>query len=529
MTDPRSPPTDQPQPNQPPTNQPPTDQPQTDDTAAAQAPRGSTRMVIGSVAMLLLMAALDQTVVSTALPTIVTDLGGLEQLSWVVTAYILASTVAAPLYGKLGDIYGRRRMVFFSVGLFLLGSLLSGIAGSMSFLIGARALQGLGGGGLFVLALSVVGDVLSAAERGKVQGMFAAVFSIASLIGPLVGGWFVEVFSWHWIFLINLPVGIVAVLGFAASFPAHTTERAHQIDWAGAAALSITLAALTLFTSLGGQSFAWTSLPALGLAALAVTASLAFIWIEGRAIEPILPLALFRQNVFRNTSMLSFLVGATMLGAVTFLPLYLQLSRGVSPMISGLMMVPMTLGIIVATVVAGRYMRNTGRYRLPTLSGMVITVGAAALLSQISVDTTTPVFSLKLVVFGFGLGLSFPVLTTAVQNAVPRALLGTATASGVMFRQIGGSLAVAVFGAIISARIAAGMAELGGGVSLSSELAPRALTGLDPVLRAALATTVAEAIAPIYWIVALLSVIGIGVARILQEIPLANRMPPNGR
>jgi EmrB/QacA subfamily drug resistance transporter len=494
-----------------------------DAAPAPPARRGSTRLVIGSVAMLLLMAALDQTVVSTALPTIVSDLGGLEHLSWVVTAYILASTVAAPLYGKLGDIYGRRRMVFFSVALFLIGSLLCGIADSMGFLIAARAVQGLGGGGLFVLALSVVGDVLSAAERGKVQGMFAAVFSISSMIGPLIGGWFVEVVSWHWIFLINLPVGAVAVVGFALSFPAQTSIRKHKIDWAGAVALSLTLASLTLLTSLGGHSFGWTSLSALGLGALTLAALTAFIAIESRAEEPILPLGLFRGNVFRNTAILSFLTGCAMLSAVTFLPLYLQIARGVTPMISGLMLAPMTLGILTATTVCGRYMRRTGRYRLPALAGMAILVVAALLLTRIASDTAIWSFSAMLILFGFGMGLLFPILTTAVQNAVPRALLGTATASGVMFRQIGGSLAVAVFGAMMTARLASGM---GGSISMASEMAPQALARLDAATRAMIADSVVAAIAPIYWAVSGLALLGLLFAWRLAEIPLAHRTPP---
>tara|TARA_R110002073_G_scaffold28711_10_gene91013 strand:+ start:1382 stop:2887 length:1506 start_codon:yes stop_codon:yes gene_type:complete len=481
------------------------------------------RLVIGSVALLLLLAALDQTIVSTALPTIVADLGGLEHLSWVVTAYILASTVAAPLYGKLGDLYGRRLMVFVSVGLFLAGSLLSGLSTSMGMLIGARTVQGLGGGGLFVLALSVVGDVLSPSDRGKVQAMFAAVFSVSSMIGPLVGGWFVQVASWNWIFLINLPLGLAAVAGFGLSFPRQTRTHRHAIDWAGAAALSIGLAALTLVTSLGGQSFGWTSLWALGLAGLALAALAGFIAIESRAAEPILPLGLFRQNVFRNTSILSFLVGASMLGALTFLPVYLQLSVGVTPMVSGLLLAPMTAGIIIATTVCGRYMSRTARYRLMPIIGMPVVLVSALALTQLSVDTNLWGFAARLVALGFGLGLLFPVLTTAVQNSVPRELLGTATASGVMFRQIGGSLSVAAFGAVMTAGLAG---QLDSGVNLASEMAPQAIAALPAEARAAIGSAVAQAITPIYWWVALLALVGVGFALLLRDVPLADRLPP---
>jgi len=496
--------------------------PETD--ASSDAPAAtSVRLVIGSVAMLLLLAALDQTVVSTALPTIVADLGGLEHLSWVFTAYILASTVAAPLYGKLGDIYGRRVMVFVSVGLFLLGSLLSGVSTNMGMLIGARAVQGLGGGGLFVLALSVVADVLSATDRGKVQGMFAAVFSISSMIGPLIGGWFVEVASWHWIFLINLPLGLAAAAGFAMSFPKQTETRQHTIDWAGAATLSVCLAALTLVTSLGGQSFDWASPAAFGLMGLALAALIAFIAIESRAEEPILPLGLFRENVFRNTAILSFLVGACMLGALTYLPVYLQLSVGVSPMVSGLLLAPMTAGIILATMVCGRYMSRTARYRLMPIIGLPVVVIAALTLTQLTPATGLWGFSGRLVLLGFGLGLLFPVLTTAVQNAVPRALLGTATATGVMFRQIGGSLAVATFGAVMTHGLTQHMGDAGGG---SFAMSPQALANLPAQARDAIGDAVALSITPIYWGVAALALIAVLFALQLRDIPLANRLPP---
>lgn len=491
---------------------------------AAPAHNGNIRLVIGSVATLLLLAALDQTIVSTALPTIVSDLGGLEHLSWVVTAYILASTVAAPLYGKLGDLYGRRLMVFVSVGLFLIGSLLCGVSTNMAFLIIARAVQGLGGGGLFVLALSVVGDVITPKERGKIQGMFAAVFSISSMVGPLIGGWFVENTSWHWIFLINVPLGVLAVIGFAVSFPAHTATHRHRIDWSGAAALSVALAAITLFTALGGHSFAWVSGESAGLLAAFAAAALAFIAIERRAPEPILPLDLFGGNVFRNTSLLSFLTGAAMLGAVTFLPLYLQVARGVTPMISGLLLAPMTVGIIAATTVAGRYMRRTGRYRLLPVAGMALVAVGAVLLTRIAVDTSAWAFSGMIMLYGFAMGLCFPVLTTAVQNAVPRRLLGTATASGVMFRQIGGSIAVALFGALMTARLSASF----GGLSMSPEMGPQQLARLPAEMRVTIATHVVDAIAPIYWIVAGLAVLGVLTALTLQEIPLGarNAAPP---
>jgi EmrB/QacA subfamily drug resistance transporter len=419
----------------------------------------STGMVILSVGLLLLLASLDQTIVSTALPTIVADLGGLDHLSWVVTAYILASTVVAPLYGKLGDLYGRRLMVFVAVGLFLAGSALCGLARSMEFLIFARALQGLGGGGLFVLALAVVGDVIPPQERGKVQGMFAAVFSLSSVIGPLIGGWFVQAFSWPWIFYFNVPLGALAVAAFAMTFAAPTQRVHHRIDWAGAALLTVALGSLTLVTSLGGSSFAWTSPAALGLIVAAILSAIAFVLVERRAPEPVLPLSLFGLAIFRTTGALAFITGAVLFGGITFLPIYLQMAKGLSPTDSGLLLIPMSLGIVLMAAVAGAYMRRTSRYRVLPIIGMALVSCGSLALTTLAADTGMIRFGATITLLGLGLGLIFPVLMTSLQNAVPHAQLGTATAANVMFRQIGGSLAVAVFGAIFVGRLSAGWAE----------------------------------------------------------------------
>lgn len=490
--------------------------------APAQAAKGSTRMVVGSIGLLLLLASLDQTIVSTALPTIVADLGGLDHLSWVVTAYILASTVVAPLYGKLGDLYGRRAMVFLSVGLFLIGSTLCGLAQSMEFLIIARAVQGLGGGGLFVLALSVVGDVIAPRDRGKVQGVFAAVFSVSSVVGPLLGGWFVEAASWHWIFFINIPLGAIAVAGFAASFAAPTDHVPHKIDWAGAAMLTVTLGALTLVTSLGGHAFAWTSPQAIGLIAVTLIAGAAFALIEIRAEEPILPPSLLKSNVFRMTSVIGFIAGAAMFGAITFLPLYLQIAKGTTPTVSGLMLVPMTFGILAAANIAGRYMGKTGRYRILPVIGTVLMAIGTLLLTQIDRQTSGVAFGTAITVLGLGMGCIFPVVTTAVQNAVPREQLGTATAAGVMFRQIGGSLGVAVFGAMFTARMAASLAGTAGGV----EIGPQMMTTLPPAVRESVADAIVMAIHPIYAIVAGLALVAFFFALRLEEVPLRTRFVP---
>ncbi len=485
---------------------------------AHPAPATSVTTVIFSVGVLLLLGALDQTIVSTALPTIVADLGGVEHLSWVVTAYILASTIAAPLYGKLGDLYGRRLMVFVSVGLFLAGSVLCGMAGSMLFLILARALQGLGGGGLFVLALSIVGDVVQPQDRGKIQGVFATVFGASSVIGPLLGGWFVQAYSWPWIFYINLPIGLIALTGFALGFHAQTTRVSHRIDWEGAIALMLALGSLVLITSLGGRSLPWGSNQILALIAICVTASFAFVQAERRAAEPVLPLSLFRENVFWVTSIIGFVAGAAMFGAITFMPLYMQLARGATPTASGLQLIPMTAGIVAASTLAGRYMGKTQRYRILPFIGMSILSAGMIGLSLLTATTPAVLVGLAVALVGIGMGCIFPVVMTAVQNAVPRDVIGTATAASLMFRQIGGSLAVAFFGALFAWRLG-----LSGALPEGMAVGPQMMADMPPALKAGLATAVTDALHPIFRIAAGLGLVGFVFALLLEEIPLKNR------
>lgn len=495
-----------------------------DPTQTEDQPAQSIRLIIVSIGLLLLLASLDQTIVSTALPTIVADLGGLDHLSWVVTAYILASTVVAPLYGKIGDLYGRRNTVFVSVGLFLLGSALCGLASSMTMLILSRALQGLGGGGLFVLALSVIGDVIPPRDRGKVQGVFAAVFAVSSVIGPLLGGWFVDNLTWHWIFFINVPFGFLAVAGFASGFKPTGKRVARKIDWLGAATLSAALASITLFSSLGGRSFAWESPASIGLAVVALVSLALFLWAETRAAEPILPLRLFRINVFWVTSIIGFVAGAAMFGSLTFLPVYLQIAQGASPTISGLMLVPMTFGIVITSTIAGRTMGKTGKYRILPVFGTGFLILGMLLLSRLTPDTSGIIFGTSLACVGAGMGFIFPVVTTAVQNAVPREQLGTATASGLMFRQVGGSIAVAVFGAIFAAGMSGRMADLPAGAGESLQISPKMLAAMPDAARHALAESVVSSLQPIYLLAAGLALVGLIFSFALKEVPLTSRM-----
>lgn len=491
-------------------------------TTMDHRPTGSARLVLFSIGLLLLLAALDQTIVSTALPTIVAELGGLDHLSWVITAYVLTSTVVAPLYGKLGDLYGRRNMTFISVGIFVFGSALCGVANSMGFLIAARAVQGVGGGGLFVLAFSVVGDVIAPRDRGKIQGLFAAVFSISSVVGPLVGGGLVQVANWHWIFFINLPLGLIAVIGFAAGFKARGVRTKHKVDWLGAFLLTASVGALTLYTSLGGRSFGFGSPEGLALVAVTVFGGAAFLWVEAHAEEPIMPLSLFKLNTFWASSVLGFSLGSAMFGAITFLPLYLQIAKGASPTMSGLEMIPLTVGILTATTITGRYMSQTGRYRIMPIIGQSFVILGLLLLSLISVSTPIWLLSAYLVVLGFGMGCIFPVITTAVQSAVPRDQMGTATASSLLLRQMGGSLGIAIFGALFASWFGQALlampdvtVALGG-----ADLGPQSLAKLSADQQLAVGTALATSLAPIFRIDAAVSVIGLIAAFLMEERPL---------
>ncbi len=490
-------------------------------------PPQSRRLIIAAITVMLLLSSLDQTIVSTALPTIVADLGGLDHLSWVVTAYLLASTVVAPLYGKLGDLYGRKVMMQISVSLFLLGSMLCGQATSMTFLILARGLQGIGGGGLMVLAQTVIGDVVAPRERGKIQGIFAAVFSLSSVAGPLAGGYIVDHFSWRWIFYINLPLGIAALAAFAIAFKPRGIRTSHKIDYPGAVFLTAALAATVLFTSLGGRTFAWSSPFILTMIGISVAATIALIVTERRAAEPILPPALFRHNTFVVFSAIGFIVFATMFGAITFLPLYLQVAKGVSPTASGLELLPLMLGIVTSSVLSGRIMSKTGKYRrLPMFGTFLLTVGLT-FLWQLTPETPTWMLMVMIAMVGLGMGPTMSVGTTAIQNAVPRAMLGVGTAGFQLFRQVGGAIGIALFGALFSARLTTLLgAELPPGINPAS-LNAAAIAALPEATRVQVIASFTAALHPIFLTSACLSALAFVLTFFLEAKPLMARIEPH--
>src|SRR5205085_4931193 len=442
-------------------------------------PAQRVRLIFSALLLVMLLASLDQTIVSTALPTIVGDLGGIGHLSWVVTAYLLSSTIAGPLYGKLGDLYGRKKILQTAIVIFLVGSVLCGISQNMGELIAFRALQGLGAGGLMVTTLAVVGDIIPPRERGLYQGYFGGVFGVSTVIGPLLGGFFVDNLSWRWIFSVNLPIGAVALTVIAVAFRTRTAQRAHAIDYLGALLLAASLSATVLFTSLGGTTYAWGSWQIVALIAASAVLLPLFVVAEARAQEPILPLGLFRNHTFAVTSAVGFIVGFALFGAVTYLPLYLQITKGASPTKSGLQLTPLMAGVLVTSILSGQLITRFGRYRPFPIAGTAVMTVGMVLLSFLHVHTSTWVALADAAVLGLGLGAVMQVLVLAVQNAVDPGDMGVATSGSTLFRQVGGSIGVALFGAIFANRLNAELAtRLPRGAHIPSTTSPAAVRHL---------------------------------------------------
>ena len=485
-------------------------------------------IVLPGLLMAMLLAMLDQLVVGTALPRIVGDLGGVSHLSWVVTAYVLASTITTPFYGKLGDMYGRKKFFIAAIIIFLAGSALSGLSQSMAQLITFRGIQGLGAGGLMVGAMATIGDIVPPRQRGKYMSYFMVVMMLATVAGPLVGGWITTAFSWRWIFYINLPLGGAALVYVMATLHMPARRVEHRIDYLGGILLGVIATSVILVATWGGTEYSWTSAPVLVLITLAVGSLVAFIAVERRAAEPMLPLHLFQNRNFSLTMVMTFFVGVALFGAMTFLPLYQQTVQGASPTVSGLLLTPLMVGSAVTSIVAGQAVTRTGRYKMfPIIGGAVMTIGMF-MLSRLGVSTTRLETSLDYVVLGLGMGFLMQMVSLIAQNSVELRDMGVASSARMFFQQMGGSLGVAAFGAVFASRLNSAMTAAGGKFHVSGgALDPATVTSLPAALRDQVYVAISHAIQGVFVWVVPASVLIFVIALFIKEVPLRSGGAPD--
>lgn len=502
--------------------------PRRDSASTDQSHKRHILLVFAGLMVTMLLASLDQTIFSTALPTIVGELDGVDHMLWVITAYILASTIMLPVYGKLGDLFGRKDLFIFAIALFMAGSVIGGLAQDMSWLIAGRAVQGLGGGGLMILAQAIIADVVPARERGKYMGIMGGVFALSSVAGPLLGGWFTDGIGWRWAFWINIPLGILAIASavFFLQIP-KGVQRKPRVDVAGMMTLAIASTCLVMLTTWGGTTYDWDSPVIISLIIGAVVLGTGFVMIERRAPEPIMPLHLFRDRNFNLTTIAGLITGVTMFGALAYLPTYLQMVEGVNATEAGFLMIPMMAALLVSSIVSGQLVSKTGRYKHFPILGAIVVAISLVLLSTMTPSLPTWLTCAYLAIMGLGLGMSMQILVLIVQNSFPISEVGTATASNNYFRQIGASVGSAVVGSLFTARLTQLLTErmsdagTGGATGDSNSLTPAVVRDLPPAVRDVIISAYNDALTPVFLYMVPLVIITVILLMFVDEKPLA--------
>ena len=495
------------------------------DAAAAQ--KRHILLIFAGLMVTMLLASLDQTIFSTALPTIVGELNGVNHMLWVTTAYILASTIMLPVYGKMGDLIGRKGLFIGAISLFMVGSVVGGLADGMTQLIVGRAIQGLGGGGLMILSQAIIADVVPARERGRYMGIMGGVFALSSVAGPLLGGWFTEGIGWRWAFWMNLPLGALAILSAVLflKLPANTRTNP-KIDGTGMALLALTSTGLVLTTTWGGTTYAWDSVTIISLVIATVLAGIAFVMVERRASEPIMPLHLFKDRNFNFTTIAGLIIGIAMFGALAYLPTYLQMVTGANATKAGFLMIPLMAALLVTSIISGQLVSKTGRYKWLPITGTLVVAVSLVLLSTMTPDLATWILCSYLAVMGLGLGMSMQILILIVQNSFPVSEVGTATASNNYFRQIGASLGSAVVGTLFVSRLSTLLGERlpaasGGVAGSTNSFTPEAVKALPAGIREIIVSSYNDALTPVFLYMVPLVLVAAILLCFVQEKPLA--------